>query len=101
MLKRNYLIKGDNMEKLFRKLEKDLQEIWDYAFGKDVVPDIRYCLKMYQMLADYWERLIKDKNGTIYSIGYDMICTSLGNMYLMFDTDIPEQDDIIYQFIME
>lgn len=85
--------------KLFKILEPQMMDIWNFAFGVDSVPDIRNCNTMYERLNDYWKNLIYNESYDIWSNGYKLICESFGNTHFMFDTDIPEQDDLVYRLI--
>lgn len=88
-----------NMEtEVFEKLEPEMYEIWQEAFGIDVKPDIENYITMYEKFQRYWAKLTQD-DYKIFEVGYNRICQSLGHSILMFNTDGPEQDDLIYNLI--
>lgn len=88
-----------NMEtEVFEKLEAEMYEIWQEAFGIDVKPDLENYITMYEKLQRYWAKLTQ-YDYKIFEVGYNRICQSLGNSILMFNTDGPEQDDLIYNLI--
>lgn len=88
-----------NMEtEVFERLEAEMYEIWQEAFGIDVKPDLENYITMYEKLQRYWAKLTQD-DYKIFGVGYNRICQSLGNSILMFNTDGPEQDDLIYNLI--
>lgn len=86
------------MEEVFERLEADMYEIWQEAFGEDVKPDFKTYATMYDKLMRYWNKLTED-DCDLFNDGYNRICQSFGNSYFMFDTDGPEQDDLIYDLI--
>ena len=86
------------MEEVFERLEADMYEIWGIAFGEDVKPDFDTYAIMYDKLMKYWITLTED-DYNIFNVGYSRICQAFGNAYFMFDTDRPEQDDLIYDLI--
>ena len=83
---------------VFERLEAEMYEIWQEAFGVDVKPDLENYITMYEKLQRYWAKLAQD-DYKIFEVGYNRICQSLGNSILMFNTDGPEQDDLIYNLI--
>lgn len=88
-----------NMEnEVFEKLEAEMYEIWQEAFGIDVKPDLENYITMYEKFQRYWAKLTED-DYKIFEVGYNRICQSLGNSILMFNTDGPEQDNLIYNLI--
>ena len=88
-----------NMEiEVFKRLEAEMYEIWQEAFGIDVKPDLENYITMYEKLQLYWAKLTQD-DYKIFEVGYNRICQSLGNSILMFNIDWPEQDDLIYNLI--
>lgn len=88
-----------NMEtEVFEKLEAEMYEIWQEAFGVDVKPDLENYITMYEKLQRYWAKLTQ-YDYKIFEVGYNRICQSFGNSILMFNTDGPEQDDLIYNLI--
>lgn len=88
-----------NMEtEVFERLEAEMYEIWLEAFGFDVKPDLENYITMYEKLQRYWAKLTQ-YDYKICEVGYNRICQSLGNSILMFNTDVPEQDDLIYNLI--
>lgn len=86
------------MEEVFERLEAEMYEIWQEAFGEDVKQDFDTYATMYKKLQRYLAKLAQDDN-KIFNVGYNRICQSLGNSLLMFDTDGPEQDYLIYDLI--
>lgn len=86
------------MEDVFEKLGADMYEIWQEAFGEDVIPNKEICESMYNKLMRYWNTLTED-DYDLFNDGYNRICQAFGNAYFMFDTDGPEQDDVIYDLI--
>lgn len=83
---------------VFERLEAEMYEIWNEAFGVDVKPDKETYESMYLKLIHYWTILTED-DYNLNNDGYDRLCKSLGNAIVMFDTDGPEQDDLIYDLI--
>lgn len=81
------------MEDLIDKLETEMETIWDKAYGPESNYKLETVFEMYEELERYWYD--KFNNSSFWSEGYNVICEGLGDAYFMFDTDGPEQNDVI------
>lgn len=81
------------MDKLIDKLFNDMDAIWDKAYGPNAKCELEIVFEMYDELSDYW---YENFNGSSFWFeGYKIICEGLGDAYFMFNTDGPEQNDVI------
>ena len=85
--------KENKMDKLMNKLFNDMEAIWDKAYGPNAKCELETVFDMYEELNDYW---YEHFNYSSFSFeGYKIICEGLGDAYFMFNTDGPEQNDVI------
>lgn len=85
------------MEELKGKLENEAETIWDKAYGMNVELSIDTVFDMYDELLKWWEHYFIDSS--FYYDGYRAICEALGDAYFMYNTDGPEQNDVIYRLL--
>lgn len=85
------------MNELLSKLEKEMESIWEEGYGEDIPVDINVVFQMFDKLLNYWTLNFKDTQ--FWHDGYELICEGLGDAYFMFDTDGPEQNDVIYRLL--
>lgn len=81
------------MDKLLSKLENEMETIWDKAYGINAKCELDAVFEMYVELETYWSKHFNDSS--FWFKGYNVICEGLGDAYFMFNTDGPEQNDII------
>lgn len=85
------------MEELTNKLLNEMETIWDKAYGPESKYELETVFEMYEELDTYWRD--KFENASFWLDGYNIICEGLGDAYFMFNTDGPEQNDVIYRLI--
>lgn len=81
------------MNKLINKLETEMETIWDKAYGPNAKYELDTVFDMYEELENYWNKHFNDSS--FWFEGYNVICEGLGDAYFMFNTDGPEQNDVI------
>lgn len=85
------------MEKLLDEIEENMQTIWDKSYGFGVKHDIGLVVDMYNDLLHNWYELFY--NSPLWDEGYKIICEGLGDAIFMFDTDGPEQNDLVDRLV--
>ena len=81
------------MNKLTDMLYEEMAVIWDEAYGPKADFELETVFHMYEELEGYWRDKFTDSS--FWFEGYNIICEGLGDAYFMFDTDGPEQNDVI------
>ena len=85
------------MNELLSKLEQEMESIWDEAYGENALHKFENICEMYVKLETYWSNHFNDT--AFWFEGYNIICEGLGDAYFMFNTDGPEQNDVIYRLL--
>ena len=81
------------MDKLIDKLFEEMETIWNKAYGPESNYKLETVFEMYEELDNYWTDKFNDSS--FWFEGYNVICEGLGDAYFMFNTDGPEQNDVI------
>ena len=81
------------MNELLSKLEQEMETIWNKAYGPNAKFKLVTVFDMYDELNRYWNEHFTD--ALFWFEGYNVICEGLGDAYFMFNTDGPEQNDVI------
>lgn len=81
------------MKKLLDEIEENMQTIWNKAYGDEINQDINLVVEMYDDLLNEWDEMFH--YSSFWYEGYKMICEGLGDAIFMFDTDGPEQNDLV------
>ena len=85
-------------EEIYDTFATDMYEIWNEAFGKDVKPNYKTYLKMFDKLEHYWNELTND-DSDLWCEGFKRICQAVGFSFFAFNTDEAEQDPVINDLV--